>query len=398
MSTKPETLKKILIVGGGIGGLALAGFLGRPGLQVDLIEKSPVWRSAGAGITLGMNAMRLLGALGIAGRIAAAGRPLGTAIITDAEGRILSRVDLGELARRTGYPSVAIDRAALHQALLGAIDPGMVTIRLGLTLGSLDNSDNGTVVEFSDGRRELYDLVVGADGIGSQVRAMAFGHVPTRYSGYTCWRFVVEAGFHYEPADAIEMWGRGRRFGIVPIGGNRVYAFACYNAPAHAPHLAAVGLDEFREIFAGFKGLAPQVIGALSSQQQLIHNDIEDLRMGDWHIGRVVLLGDAAHAMTPNMGQGGAMAIEDAFVLADSLNGAGNLAEAMRGYLGKRRKRVDSILEKSYRIGRVAQLESPLACFLRDRAMRLASDTALARGAERLVSGAPDPAHVYSAS
>lgn len=392
MKMESDRLEKVLIVGGGIGGLALAGFLGRPGLHVDLVERTAGWKPVGAGITLGMNAMRLAERLGIADAIISAGRPLRRAIVADAEGRALSEIDLEALSQRTGYPSVAIHRGALHQAFLGAVDTRDVTIRLGTTLGSIADDGAGVDVEFSDGRRERYDLVVGADGIRSQVRDLTFGPVKTRYSGYTCWRFVVDAEFPHQPGDAIEMWGHGRRFGVVPVGGNKVYGFACYNAPPHDGDLASVGLERFRTIFAEFGGVARRVMSRITSATQLIHNDIEDLRMSHWHRGRVVLIGDAAHAMTPNMGQGGAMAIEDAFVLASSLHTAGSIAGAIEKYLGARRKRVDSILDQSYRIGRVAQFESPIACFLRDLAVRLAPDDSIARGTEKLVRESPDPA------
>jgi 2-polyprenyl-6-methoxyphenol hydroxylase-like FAD-dependent oxidoreductase len=385
-------MKTILIVGGGIGGLALAGFLGRPGVRIDLIERAPEWKPVGAGITLGMNAIRLVERLGIVERIAAAGQPLRRALMTDAGGRTLSALDLEALAVRTGYPSIAIHRAALHEALLGAVDQEHVAIRLGTTLRSLDNGESGVDAEFSDGSRKRYDLVVGADGIRSQVRELTFGHVPTRYSGYTSWRFVIDAEFGHDCGEAREMLGHGRRFGIVPIGGNRIYGFACYNAPPHAGDLAAISVERFKEIFSEFGGLAPQVLSQITDERQLIHNDIEDLPGSDWHRGRVLLLGDAAHAMTPNMGQGGAMAIEDAFVLATGLQAAGSIEDAISKYLGARQERVRSILDQSYRIGRVAQLQSPFACFLRDMAIRLAPEGSIARGTERLVRESPDPA------
>jgi 2-heptyl-3-hydroxy-4(1H)-quinolone synthase len=383
--------KRVLIVGGGIGGLTLSGLLQGAGMEIDLVERAPQWRPVGAGITLGINATRILYAMGVGDRLVRSGSVLRRGAITDAKGRVLSGGNIEPLAARFGVPSIAIHRAALHEALLGAIDPSAVHLRLGSTVESLKNGADGVRAVLTGGAAERYDLVIGADGIHSRVRELAFGQTEPRYAGYTCWRFVIDANFEHDPSNAIEMWGRGQRLGIVPIGGGRIYAFAVMNAPRRSTELDGLDLEGFRRLFAGFGGLAPAVFARLRSKEELIRNDLEELHLPRWQSGRILLIGDAAHAMTPNMGQGAAMAIEDALVLAGLLRSGAPIDHALERHVAERRARVDRIQSQSFRIGKLAQSSSRVVGALRDLAVRLAPESVLTRQVERLVLESPEP-------
>jgi 2-polyprenyl-6-methoxyphenol hydroxylase-like FAD-dependent oxidoreductase len=258
---------------------------------------------------------------------------------------------------------------------------------MGQTVTALGRDGDGVDVTFSDGSGSRFDLVVGADGIRSAVRRFVAPEIAPRYAGYTSWRFVVEGE---AAADhPVELWGTGRRVGVVPIGGGQTYAYATANTPegGRDPEPAA---ESFRRRFADFGGPVPEVLAGLGDGAALIRTDISEAFAPRWVFGRVVLLGDAAHAMTPNLGQGAAMAIEDAFVLANALASAHPPAKALAEYERVRLPRVRAIADEARRLGKIGQWESPLACGLRSRVMKLVPASASSARMERLlVDGAP---------
>jgi len=372
---------RILIVGGGIGGLTLAAALQQKNIQTAVVERAAAWAPVGAGIVLGLNAMRVLGRVGVASAVARRGLEVAVGRITDARGRSLSELDFRSIPNDLGR-AYALHRAALHDALLTGVDPA--SIRLNTTVKAVEQDELRVRAHFSDGTKDEFDAVIGADGIRSVVRWLTFGETPLDYSGYTCWRFVARGEF--KNADTWEMWGRGRRFGIVPLGDGKVYCFTTLNAPQNDSTKRNISLDDFKAIFAGFGGPAPELLASIISAEQLLWNDLEELCLETWVKGRVALMGDAAHAMTPNMGQGAAMAIEDAYVLADELTRAAEVPAALRAYEARRRKRVDFIQTRSRRIGMVAQWESAPACTLRDFLARIAPDSAARKAVEQLAN------------
>jgi 2-polyprenyl-6-methoxyphenol hydroxylase-like FAD-dependent oxidoreductase len=382
--------RDVLVVGGGIGGLVLARALARLGVAVTVVERADGLRALGAGISLGANAMRALGSIGIGEAVAARGNVLGVAAITDARGRTLSAADIATLTARHG-PAYAFDRGSLHAALADGLVEMGIEIRCGTTVAEISEEEQGAgvTVETSDGLRRRYHAVIGADGLRSQVRSLVFDAGPPRYAGYTCWRWVgAVAG---PPVATVEMWGRGLRVGLVPLGGSQVYAFLVANAPAGTwsdPEAARVGAVRAR--FAGFAGDAPRVLAAMGDDaERLLHHDIEEVDQRPWCRGAVGLLGDAAHAMTPNFGQGAAMAIEDAIVLARELVAHDDAAAGLRAYELRRRPRVTEIQRGARRFGAVAQWESKIACWGRDLAVRMMPDASTRRTLESIVAYVP---------
>ena len=376
---------RVLIVGGGIGGLATAAGLRQAHIECEVVERTERWAPVGAGIVLSVNAMSVMRKLGMADDVARRGVELGRGAITNQAGSILGNTDFGVLRRDFG-PTIALHRAELHHALLEAV--GDVPISLGTSVEKISQNpardDAPVEVRLTDGREETYDLVIGADGLRSQVRELALGEVPIAYSGYTCWRLIVNAPIG--KVDMCEMWGRGQRFGIVGIGDGRLYCFAVANASRGQTDPSEGRLERFRARFEGFGGQVPAILAALEHPDQLIHNDLEELPRGDWVKGRVVLIGDAAHAMTPNMGQGAAMALEDSAVLVETLGQSGPLADRLKGFHARRGPRVRWVQNQSRRIGRVGQLEGVVACAVRNAVVRLTPDRAAEKVLRKIAS------------
>jgi 2-heptyl-3-hydroxy-4(1H)-quinolone synthase len=352
---------KIAIMGAGIGGLTLSIALERRGHHVSLLEKRPHFAPEGAGVVLGPNVMSALRVLGLHEPILARGRVVTGMNITDQDGKLLarSRYDVAALP----LPGVAIHRTKLHEILRHSFGGAL---RLGAQVTSIAPGSPPTLV-VEDGERIDCDLVVGADGIRSQLRQLLAPDFETRYSGYTCFRFVVDQQWTDE---VFEMWGRGKRVGVVPLGEGQTYVFTTLNAAARAPRPFS-SLNEFKALWPEHGPPACQAFDALSDLGAVLHNDLEDgLSPRFWAEG-LALLGDAAHAVTPNMGQGAGLAIEDACCLAHQLSGTTELSRALAEYEALRRPRAKWILDRSYSLGKLAQLESGFGRALRNFALRL---------------------------
>ncbi len=371
---------RILIVGGGIGGLTLAAALRRSSHSVALVERAPAWAPVGAGIVLGINAMGALRRIGIDGIVAARGHELGRGAITDESGRRLSQADFAALRGRYG-PTYTFHRADLHAALLEAC--GDLDVRLDASVDSIDVGPRVSHVHTTDGRDAEYDLVVGADGIRSRVRELVLGGEPI-YSGYTCWRFAVEVEHPLE--ETFEMWGRGRRLGLVPLRDRRVYGFAVANAPAGRRDARDTMVAAFHSRFGGFGGPAPAILAQITHPEQLLHNDLEEVCIPRWHRETVVLIGDAAHASTPNLGQGAAMAIEDVVVLAEMLEAGLEVPRTLAAWQERRHGRATFVQNQSRRLGQIGQWENRFACAVRNLIMRLTPGKASLALLEKLAS------------
>ncbi|NTX04504.1 FAD-dependent monooxygenase [Myxococcus sp. CA040A] len=371
---------KVLIVGGGIGGLALGAALARRDVEADLVERRPSYEDEGAGIVLGPNVMSVMKGLALHEAVVAAGHPVGLARITDASGRVL---------QQTAYamPDMPLPATAIHRnELLRVLRAASPAPRHGVTVASLERGADGVDVVFSDGTAGRYDVVVGADGIRSTVRAQVPGaDVPSRYSGYTCWRLVVDGHFG---DGVVEMWGRGKRAGVVPLGAGKSYVFLTLNAPRRTPP-PWKDLAGFRALYAEFADPARSALAAFERLEGLRHNDIEDCSAPRWWSPRVVLLGDAAHAVTPNLGQGAGLAIEDAAALAQLLVTQGPTDAALARYESLRRPRAERIRDRSWMLGKVAQWESGLARSLRDVAMAWTPESVARAELEKVVRDMP---------
>lgn len=364
------TSDRAVIVGAGIGGLTAAIALGRAGWSAVVVERASKLQELGAGVALGVNAMVALGRLGLAEAVLAVGAPIERGEIRTPRGDVLSEVALADLAKQRGRPAVCVHRADLQSVLIRSLHAG--TVKLAADCVSVGQDAEGAMIRCRDGYEHRGAVVVGADGIQSVVRRCLGGDAKIRYAGYVCWRGVVTVqGSLIAPGCAVETWGRGRRFGFVPVGRGRVYWYATTNA---LPGMGVgPGIQKFviRDLFDGWHEPIPGLIAATEESVILRHDIVDRPPTSTWGRGRVTLLGDAAHAMTPNLGQGACQAIEDAVVLANCLQRTRDAAAGLRAYEAARMRRTRAITKASWRLGRITQTENPLACAVRNLQMRL---------------------------
>jgi FAD-dependent urate hydroxylase len=335
-------VERILIVGGGIAGLSVATALHRQGLTPELVERSTTWPAVGAGINLPANGVRVLRALGVGDAVDRTATVIRRWGFFDQQGALLCETDLGELWRDVG-PSLGITRVRLQAALLTGA--AAVPHRLGVSLTALTQDDDRVRVRFSDGTSGDYDLVVGADGIHSTVRELAIGTALPNYAGTIAWRSVIPT----RPRGVLDMMvlmGEGCFFGLAPMGEGYTYGFGAVGGTRFLDPLVG-RLERFRHRFAEFGGPVPAYLAALQSDEQLHFGAIEWVELDEWYRGRVVLIGDAAHAGPPHMGEGGCMAMEDALVLADVLHQADSVESALEAYVRRRRPRADWVQAQS---------------------------------------------------
>ena len=381
-------MNEAVIVGGGIGGLAAAVALRRIGWQATVLERAPEFGEVGAGLTLLANGMRALGSLGLAEAIRAAGTVDASGGTRTASGRWISHVDGSEMARRLGTTAMGIHRATLHRILRDAL-PAESLIRATEVVGV--NPATGTVSWRRSGQTgsTTADLVVGADGINSAIREAVWpGAARPVYQGSTAWRAVTADRWTGELVVAIS-WGPGAEFGMVPLGDGRVYWYGAVNAPAG--ERAADEWAAARAQFGGWHAPIPQLMAA-TDPAAVLRNDIYYLAppLGSYVSDRVALVGDAAHAMTPNLGQGANQALEDAVVLAACL--AGDTSTALTRYDAQRRPRTQSVARASGRIGRFGQrLTNPVAVVARNAAMRMTPPGVALKSMVSVIDWQPPP-------
>ena len=365
---------KILVVGAGIGGLTFAIAAQRRGHDVTIVEQRASFPEEGAGIVLGPNVMAALRPLELAEPILALSHPIKEMRITDAKGKTLGATQY--VTPELPTPGQAVHRSLLHKVLREAFHG---ELRLGQVVSKVETSPHPTAWL---GEKPLTaDLIVGSDGIRSQVREFLNPGFTTRYSGTTCWRFVVNRQW---TDHVTEMWGQGKRVGVVPLGQGRSYIFLTRNAH-HRAASPFEDLQQFREHWAEFASPAREAFEALEDLSRVLHNDLEDGIPPRWHRPGVILLGDAAHAVTPNLGQGAGLAVEDACCLASLLDESHALAK----YEALRKPRATWILERSYGVGKIAQLSHPWLCWLRNKAVEWTPDSANASAIRRLVHDMP---------
>jgi 2-polyprenyl-6-methoxyphenol hydroxylase-like FAD-dependent oxidoreductase len=340
-------VERILIVGGGIAGLTAAIALPQRGFSPELIEREPAWQAVGTGIALQSNATRLLMSLGVGTAVERAGAPLRRFRYCTLQGDTLAEIDLVALWKDVGR-GVGVERTKLQDALLGELKAARC--RLGVWLTALEQTSGCASVRFSDGRSENYDLVIGADGIGSSVRSLAVSECAPSYTAQMGWRSL--APIRGDTADEVQFWlGDGCFFGLFPVSYKHTYGFAYINEPERRHDPVPGRLTRLRERFAAFGGLVKAYLANLESDEQIHCAAIESLELNHWHRGRVVLIGDAAHASSPMMGQGGCMAIEDAAVLAELLRSSKGVEAALDAYVLRRRARVDWVQSQSKVLG-----------------------------------------------
>ena len=353
--------EKILIAGGGLGGLSAAIALHRTGFDVAVFEQSPQLREIGAGFSVWPNATRVLKDFGILDRVIQRGDVIERLRVQTWRGHVL-----GEIRAVSAYqtPSICIHRADLLRALTESVP--WECIHLGHKLEAFEQFPDRVVARFSNGQSAEGDALIGADGIHSAVRGQLLDASKPVYRGYLAWRGIARCSPSTHPrTTAVETWGNGKRFGMESMGGGRTFWYATVNGPQEALGNADTWKNEAREAFRGWCAPIPEVIEATATED-LVKNLIFDRwPVRRWGDGRVTLLGDSAHPTTPNLGQGACLAIEGAAVLARCLSETGcEMSARLRRYEKRRFSRTAFMTREALWLGRVGQWQNAAAVAL----------------------------------
>ena len=365
-------MKRAAIVGGGIGGLATAIALRKIGFEAHIYERSPELKEAGSGMSLWPNAVRSLEQIdsGVLNKLRTNGRSLRRLLIKEASGSLVKALRLPF----TDLSGIAVHRAELQSSLAEALPAS--SIHLSHTFLRLENRAASVVLHFDNGTSTEVDLVVGCDGIHSSVRKSLDLECKLTNRGYCVWRGMVRTNPKKDVGDSgldrdgdfSESYGRGQRFGIMRLGPGRIHWYAVANnslRPAALSESAAL-----LQLFSAWHDPIPELI---KSAESIIRTRVQDrLSFLPWTKGRIAILGDAAHPISPNFGQGACLAIEDAVVLAASLRSTPEISNALRQYEKSRRRRCLEVLITSREVGRFAQIQNRTFVHLRNQVLRLA--------------------------
>ncbi len=359
-----------IISGGGIAGLTTAIALQKEGYRVKVLERAKELKEVGAGLGLGANAWKGLDCLGVTEGLANKCNEIETMKLLDQKGSPISILDMAGLNEKYRMASFTVHRADLLNTLFSSLQPD--TVEFGKKVVDYEQDEDKVTVLLEDGSAIKADALIAADGIHSSVRKKCLPDVKPRYSGYTCWRAVVTVpNESVVPEEFTETWGAKGRFGIVPLKDNQIYWFACVNAPYQSKTMSNFTKSDLYRLFQNYHSPIPELIQR-TREDELIWNDVIDLNPIDrFAFGKVLLIGDAAHATTPNMGQGAGQAIEDAIILSKVLRNKRKKEDAFIEFEKLRMPKTTKIVNLSWKIGKMAQLEHPFQIGIRNSLMRM---------------------------
>lgn len=373
---------RAVVVGAGVAGLTAGLALREAGVEVVVLERAGEPKLVGTGLHLWTNALLALRRVGAEDAVRAAGVDLERSVFMTSKGRVLVDWPVGEVSRRLGAPTLGVLRPDLGRALLDA--GGAALTRYGTTCTRFEQDDDGVTAQLQGQPAERADVLVGADGVDSAIRAQLLGPAPARYSGYAGWRAVID--WDDEPVARFRTYaGRGCRFTCYPVAPGRLYWLATARVPAGGKDDPASLKDTLDQRYAGFADPVPAVIRA-TPLGAILRSDIVDRDPVDrWGEGRVTLIGDAAHPMTPNLAMGACTAVEDGIVLARHLAGEATPSTALRAYERERMKRTAPLTEQSRMLGRAGHWSNPAVCAVRDAVMSVALRTVGMRRTARMM-------------
>lgn len=355
-----RTALRVLIVGGGVGGMAAAIALRRIGAEVDLIDIDPKWGALGAGITITGPTLLAFRELGVLDDIIAQAYTGAGIRVCDAQGNTLKLIDTPMPPGIDVPSSGGISRPALHKILAARVVAAGTQVRVGMTVDALRETDSGVDVTFSDGGKAVYDLVVGADGVNSKVRKLIFPDAPVpEYTGQSAWRVTVARP--PEVDRRTYFLGGPLKVGLTPTSRHDMYLFVLEKTPKVWREQNALR-EPLQNLLAGYGGIVAKIRDSLDDGMLFNFRPLEAFTLpAPWYRGRVLLIGDSAHPTTPQLASGAGMAVEDGLVLADELRRANNdVAAALPAHMKRREARCRLIVEGSLEIGRLEQARAPI--------------------------------------
>jgi 2-polyprenyl-6-methoxyphenol hydroxylase-like FAD-dependent oxidoreductase len=370
---------KALVVGAGVGGLTAALALSARGVEVEVFEAAPQPAVSGGGLGIASNATKVLSVLGLDLAKVGMGRICEQFCVRTAKGRHMREMPIKSIADELGSPVVNVSRQDLLGLLRGAMNG--TPLHQGAKVTHYDPVGDGVSITCADGRTYSGDVLIGADGIRSVVRAQAVGPEPVHEYGYVCW--IATAPFEHPRlprGGAAHYWGRGQRFGLIDIGGGRAYWWGTKNTARSGRQLRQVGEKErVLRCFDGWADEVPQVI-SVTDQADIVSVPAQDRSFLEaWGAGPVTLVGDAAHPMLTSLSQGAGSAIEDGHALAHHLAAGPDVVTALRRYEAQRRARTRWLVSASRRLSRMEQRANPVTAGLRNFAIRRVPQSAVRR-------------------
>jgi len=355
-----ECVSKILIVGGGIAGMAAAMRLSDQGVKIDLIEKDPEWGIYGTGLTLSILTMRALCDLGLAEDLKREGAGFDILDMFDPTGNKITSIPNPRLYSPEMPGAGGIMRPALHRIMSERVKASGTNIRLGLTVKSYTQDANGVNTTFSDGSTGRYDLLVAADGLYSEMREMTFPDAPKpEFTGQACWRVLFDIPADWDTA---RMYiGKDVKLGFNPLTSSTMYMYLLEHVPDNPRIKESDYIEKLMALTKNFDGAIGDLRKNINADSNIHYRPLEAILLPQWVKDRVVLIGDCAHATTPHLASGAGVAVEDAIVLADELSKNVDVIAALDAFEARRIPRGSFIVNNSLEIGKLEMSNAPMS-------------------------------------